>query len=65
MTYVESKMERIRPQQFHETVGVEDWRVVGEGACTYFRTGSFAVGAQFVQAISEMPGAGAITRTSM
>ncbi|SCF74756.1 VOC family protein [Streptomyces sp. Ncost-T10-10d] len=56
MTYVESKTERIRPQQFHETVGVEDWRVVGEGACAYFRTGSFAVGAQFVQAISGIPG---------
>ncbi|MFE9812638.1 VOC family protein [Streptomyces sp. NPDC005227] len=56
MTYVESKTERIRPQQFHETVGVQDWRVVGEGACAYFRTGSFAVGAQFVQAISEIPG---------
>ncbi|MEW2626392.1 VOC family protein [Streptomyces sp. NPDC048106] len=55
MTYVEGQMERIRPQQFHEAVGVEDWRVVGEGACAYFRTGSFAVGARFVQAISEMP----------
>ena len=51
-------MERIRPQQFHESIGVEDWRVVGEWACAYFRTGSFAVDAQFVQAISEMPGVG-------
>ncbi|WP_432590280.1 VOC family protein [Streptomyces sp. HD1123-B1] len=58
MTYVESKIVRIRPQQFHETIGVEDWRVVGEGACAYFRTGSFAVGAQFVQAISAMPEVG-------
>ncbi|MEU9083956.1 VOC family protein [Streptomyces sp. NPDC048357] len=58
MTYMESKIVRIRPQQFHTTVGVEDWRVVGEGACAYFRTGSFAVGAQFVQAISEMPSVG-------
>ncbi|MGF0175842.1 VOC family protein [Streptomyces sp. Marseille-Q5077] len=58
MTYVENKTERIRPQQFHEAAGVEDWRVVGEGACAYFHTGSFAVGAQFVHAISEMTGVG-------
>ncbi|CAL2068625.1 MULTISPECIES: VOC family protein [Streptomyces] len=58
MTFVESKSERIRPERFHGTAGVEDWRVVGEGACAYFRTGSFAVGARFVGAISEMPGAG-------
>jgi 4a-hydroxytetrahydrobiopterin dehydratase len=56
MTYREGAVERIRPQQFHATVGVEDWRVVGEGACAFFRTGSFAVGARFVRAISEMPG---------
>ncbi|MGW3075466.1 MULTISPECIES: VOC family protein [unclassified Kitasatospora] len=58
MTYGESTMERIRPQRFHEAVGLEDWRVVGEGACAYFRTGSFAVGARFVQAISEIPSVG-------
>ncbi|WP_371095781.1 VOC family protein [Streptomyces sanglieri] len=58
MTYVEGKTERIRPQQFHEAAGVEDWRVVGEGACAYFRTGSFEAGARFVRAISEMPGVG-------
>ncbi|MGW2024725.1 VOC family protein [Streptomyces decoyicus] len=58
MTYVEGKTGRIRPQQFHETVGLEDWRVLGEGACAYFRTGSFTVGARLVQAISELPGVG-------
>lgn len=46
--------ERIGPQQFHESEGVEDWRVLGEGACTYFRTGSFAAGARLVAAISEL-----------
>ncbi|MFH7340093.1 VOC family protein [Streptomyces sp. KHY 26] len=56
MAYAENKVARIRPQQFHEAAGVEDWRVVGEGACAYFRSGSFAVGARFVQAIGEMPG---------
>ncbi|MCT2543210.1 VOC family protein [Streptomyces atratus] len=58
MTYVVGKTERVRPQQFHEAAGVEDWRVVGEGACAYFRTGSFEAGARFVRAIGEMPGAG-------
>src|SRR3954454_10979320 len=44
------------PRQFHEAEGVEDWRVVAEGACAYFRTGSFAAGAQLVSAISALPG---------
>jgi 4a-hydroxytetrahydrobiopterin dehydratase len=48
--------DRISPQQFHDSAGVEDWRVLGDGACTYFRTGSFAAGAQLVQAISQVPG---------
>jgi len=48
--------DRITPRQFHESDGVEDWRVVGEGACAYFRTGSFAVGARLVNAISELAG---------
>jgi 4a-hydroxytetrahydrobiopterin dehydratase len=48
--------ERITPRHFHEADGVQDWRVVGEGACTYFRTGSFAAGARLVHAISELAG---------
>jgi len=46
----------ISPQQFHEADGVEDWRVLGEGACAYFRTGSFVTGARLVHAISELAG---------
>jgi 4a-hydroxytetrahydrobiopterin dehydratase len=46
--------DRISPRQFHEADGVEDWRALGEGACTYFRTGSFAAGAQLVDAISRL-----------
>jgi 4a-hydroxytetrahydrobiopterin dehydratase len=46
----------ISPKQFHEAEGAEDWRVVGDGACAYFRTGSFAKAARLVQAISELPG---------
>ena len=48
--------ELITPQQLHEADGVEDWRVVGEGVCAYFRTGSFATGARFLGAISELAG---------
>jgi len=48
--------ERISPQQFHEAEGVQDWQVLDEGACTYFRTGSFAAGARMVHAISELSG---------
>jgi 4a-hydroxytetrahydrobiopterin dehydratase len=45
--------DQITPRRFHEADGVEDWRVVGEGACACFRTGSFAAGAPLVQAIGE------------
>ena len=48
--------DRLSPKQFHESEGVEDWRVLGDGACAYFRTGSFAAGARLVQAISALPG---------
>jgi 4a-hydroxytetrahydrobiopterin dehydratase len=48
--------DRISPTQFREAEGVEDWRVLGDGASAYFRTGSFAAGARLVQAISELPG---------
>jgi 4a-hydroxytetrahydrobiopterin dehydratase len=48
--------DQITPKQFHEAEGVADWRVVGDGACAYFRTGSLAAGARLVQAISELPG---------
>ena len=52
--YVESMSDWITARRFHESEGVEDWRVVGEGACAHFRTGSFAAGARFVNAISEL-----------
>lgn len=49
-------IERISPKQFLESEGAEDWRVVGDGACAYFRTGSLASGARLVQGISALPG---------
>jgi len=48
--------DRLSPQQFHEYEGVEEWRVLGDGACAYFRTGSFAAGARLVQAVGALPG---------
>jgi 4a-hydroxytetrahydrobiopterin dehydratase len=47
---------RISPKQFHESAGVEEWRVIGDGACAYYRTRSFAVSARLVEAISQLPG---------
>jgi 4a-hydroxytetrahydrobiopterin dehydratase len=44
----------VTPKQFHETAGLDDWRVLGDGACTYFRTGSLEEGLRLVQAISEV-----------
>src|SRR5437867_11904550 len=48
--------DQITMRKFRESDGVEDWRVVGECACVYFRTGSFAAGARLVNAISELAG---------
>lgn len=54
----EQSNERITPRQFHEAAGVGDWRVLGEGACAYFRTGSFQASARLVHRISELAGPG-------
>jgi hypothetical protein len=53
---VSKRTEPITPGQFHDADGIEDWRVVGEGACAYFRTGSFGAGGRFVQAINGVGG---------
>src|SRR5256886_17684307 len=52
--YAESMSDWITARRFHESEGVEDWRVVGEGACAHFRAGSFAAGARLVKAIGEL-----------
>ena len=49
-------IEKITPTQFHESEGVEDWRVVGDGACAFFPTRSFAESARLVQGIGELAG---------
>jgi 4a-hydroxytetrahydrobiopterin dehydratase len=44
----------ISPRQFHDSQGVEDWRVLGEGAFAYFRAESFEAGAILVEAIGKL-----------
>jgi 4a-hydroxytetrahydrobiopterin dehydratase len=56
MSEIEGMSKPITMRRFHEADGAQDWRVVGEGACTYFRTGSFAAGARLVHAISQLTG---------
>jgi len=48
--------DQISGQQFEAAEGLEDWRVLGEGALIHFRTDSFADSARLVRAISEIPG---------
>ena len=46
----------IGAREFHSAEGVADWRVLGEGACTLLRTGSFAASVRLVAAIGALPG---------
>ena len=48
--------DQISAEQFQQSEGVDEWRVLGEGACTFFRTDSFAASAGLVQAISALDG---------
>jgi len=49
--------DAISPKQFHQSEGVEDWRVLGgDGATAYFRTPRSPQIAKLVQAISAVPG---------
>lgn len=43
----------ITGREFGEADGTEDWPVVSEGACAFFRTDSFTASAELVRAISE------------
>lgn len=48
--------DQVTPRDFQEAEGLEDWRVLGEGACIHFPTGSFAESAAFVAALGELAG---------
>ena len=47
---------QITPTAFEETDGLQDWRVISEGGCIFFRTASLAESTRLVQAIAELPG---------
>ncbi|HVL53294.1 MAG TPA: VOC family protein [Vitreimonas sp.] len=46
----------ISPSEFHQADGTEDWRLIGDGACAFYRTASLAESARLVQAIGELDG---------
>jgi 4a-hydroxytetrahydrobiopterin dehydratase len=46
--------DEISPQQFHDTVGVDDWRVRDDTASAQFGTGSFAAGVALVIEIGRL-----------
>jgi 4a-hydroxytetrahydrobiopterin dehydratase len=45
--------DQLSPTEFLEATGGDDWRVVGDGACAFFRTGALAESARLVQAIAD------------
>ena len=46
----------LTPTAFEETDGLQDWRVISEGGCAFFRTASLAESAKLVKAIAGLPG---------
>jgi 4a-hydroxytetrahydrobiopterin dehydratase len=48
-------LEPISPQEFLASEGVEDWRILADGASAFFRTDSFATSVRLVGSISELP----------
>jgi len=48
-------MTPIAPQDFAHADGLEDWRVLSDGALLFLRTGSFADSARLVAAMADLP----------
>jgi len=46
--------ERITPQQFHDSAGVDDWRVLWSVAFAVYRTGDFGTGLRLVAEIGRL-----------
>jgi 4a-hydroxytetrahydrobiopterin dehydratase len=46
----------IGAQEFHDADGTQDWRVVGDGACSFFPTATLSEAARFLQGIADLPG---------
>ena len=59
-----SVTDGISARQFRESEGVEDWRVLADGAYAFFRTESFSAGSRLVGAIGELPASMTIIPTS-
>ncbi len=49
----DQQQQRMSAKAFHDSPGVEDWRVLFWGAYAFYRTASFAEGAGFVAAIAD------------
>jgi 4a-hydroxytetrahydrobiopterin dehydratase len=51
--------DQLTAQQFYESAGVGDWRVLWGGgwACAHFRTGSFSAGVALIQRIGDLASA--------
>jgi 4a-hydroxytetrahydrobiopterin dehydratase len=50
--------EAITVRQFKDAPGVEDWRVLADGAYAYFRTASFTASARLASALADVIGGG-------
>jgi 4a-hydroxytetrahydrobiopterin dehydratase len=48
--------DAIRARDFYTAEGTEEWRILGDGGTTFFRTPSLAAGARLVQAIADLGG---------
>lgn len=44
----------ISAREFHESEGLDDWRVLGDGAYAFFGTGSFSESVRLMKAIGEI-----------
>jgi 4a-hydroxytetrahydrobiopterin dehydratase len=45
----------LQPSQFEASPSTADWRIVGDGACAFFRTDTFAASVRLAQAIAQLP----------
>ena len=47
--------ERLLPKHFAKAEGTEDWRLLGEGACTFIPTDSFEQSVRLIDALTKLP----------
>lgn len=51
-----ASVDRISLDEFRGATGVDDWRILSEGACAFFATSSMVASARLVDAISRLAG---------